>query len=137
MEKYKFIDNITSDVVFEAYGETLNELFANAAEAMFTMICKIEHIEPKEERKIEAEADSVEDLLVNWLQSLIAAVDIEEMFFSKFKITDISDNKVTGYAYGQSVTPELGETVVKAVTYHQYEFKETDKGFMCRVSLDI
>jgi SHS2 domain-containing protein len=137
MEKYKFFDEITSDVVFEAYGTSLQEVFANAAEAMFSVICKLDQIEPKEEKKIEVHADSIEDLMVNWLQSLIASVDIEEMFFSKFKITDIDDTHLTAFIYGEPITHEKGETVVKAVTYHQYKFEKTDKGYIVRVSLDI
>ena len=137
MEKYKFLDEITSDVMFEAYGETLKDIFANAAEAMLTIICKIDQVEPKIEKKVEVNADSVEDLMINWLQSLIAKVDIDEMFFSKFKITDITETSLTAFVYGEPMTPEKGETVVKAVTYHQYKFEKTKDGYMCRVSFDI
>jgi len=135
--KYKFIDEITSDVMFEAYGSDLKSVFSNAAEAMFTMFCHIDQVQPKVEKKIEVKADSTEDLMVNWLQALIAAVDIEGMFFSKFKITKITDKGLTAYVYGEEMTRELGKTVVKAVTYHQYKFKKTKEGYMCRVSLDV
>jgi SHS2 domain-containing protein len=118
-------------------GSDLKELFANAAEAMFTIICKLDKVAPKTEKKIEVTADSAEDLMINWLQALIAAVDIDEMFFSKFKITDIDENHLTAFAYGEPITPEKGETLVKAVTYHQFKFEKTDKGYMCRVSFDI
>ena len=137
MKKYEFMDVLTSDVLFEAYGKDLKDVFANAAEAMFTMICKIDKVEPAKEKKIEVTAECVEDLMINWLQTLIAEVDIEGMFFSKFKITDISETHMTAFIYGEPITPEKGETVVKAVTYHQYEFNKTDDGYMCRVSLDI
>jgi SHS2 domain-containing protein len=137
MEKYKFFDEITSDVMFEAYGSDLKEIFANAAEAMFTIICKLDQVEPREERKVEVTADSVEDLMINWLQALIAKVDIDEMFFSKFRITDISETSLTAFVYGEPIAPEKGETLVKAVTYHQYKFKKTKDGYMCRVSFDI
>lgn len=137
MEKYKFFDEITSDVMFEAYGSDLKALFANAAEAMFTIICKLDQVEPREERKVEVTADSVEDLMINWLQALIAKVDIDEMFFSKFKITDITETSLTAFVYGEPIAPEKGETLVKAVTYHQYKFKKTKDGYMCRVSFDI
>ncbi|NQU78432.1 archease [Candidatus Woesearchaeota archaeon] len=135
--KYKFIDEITSDVVFEAYGSSLKELFENSAEAMFSMICKLDLVEPVDEYKIEVESDDVEGLMINWLQTLIAEVDIKEMFFSKFRVTDITEKSMTAFVYGESVSKEKGETVVKAVTYHQFELKKTDDGYMCRVSLDI
>ncbi len=137
MEKYLFFDDMTSDVIFEAYGETLKDVFTNAAEAMFHFICKADLVAPTEEHKIEVEADNVEDLMINWLQTLIASVDIEEMFFSKFTITEIDDKHLTAFIYGEPVSPEKGETVVKAVTYHQYKFEKTDEGYVCRVSLDI
>ena len=135
--RYKFIEGITSDVMFEAYGKDLKDVFSNAAEALFTVMCRIESVQPKDERKIEIDADSLEDLMINWLQALIAAVDIEGMFFSKFKITRIDDTHLTAFVYGEPVSPHKGKTVVKAVTYHQYEFKKSKDGYVCRVSLDI
>lgn len=137
MEKYKFLDEITSDVMFEAYGKDLKDLFENAAEALMQIICKKDLVGSEKELKVEVKADSAEDLMINWLQYLIATVDIEEMFFSKFRITEIDEKHLTGYAYGETMTPEKGETVVKAVTYHKYKFKKTDDGYMTRVSLDI
>jgi len=137
MEKFKFFDKVTSDVLFEAYGTDLAELFANAAEAMFTVMCKLDMVEPKSEKTIEIKADSVEELLVEWLQTLIADVDIDEMFFSRFEINEIDDKHLKAVVRGEPIAAEKGETVVKAVTYHQLEFKKTDYGYMCKVSLDV
>ncbi|MFC1723743.1 archease [Nanoarchaeota archaeon] len=137
MEKYKFLDKITSDVMYEAYGPDLKSLFENAAEALFTIVCKIDQVEPKKEIKMEVEGDDVEDLMINWLQYLIASVDIEEMFFSKFKVVEIDEKHLVAYAYGEDVVPEKGETVVKAVTYHQYKFEKLPEGYKVRVSFDI
>ena len=137
MEKYKFIDNITSDVVFEAYGGTEKDMFINAAHALFEIICKKELIESKEEVEIEVNGTDIDDLLYNWLQTLIAEVDIEEKFFFKFIITEFSNKKIKATIYGEEITPEKGETVVKAVTYHQFKVKKTKDGWMCRVAVDI
>ena len=92
MEKkgYRFIDDLTSDVMFEAYGKDLKELFENSAEAMFTVICQIEKIREKERREIEVTGNDERDLMLNWLQELIAMVDVECMFFSRFEIREIS-----------------------------------------------
>lgn len=137
MEKYKFIDNITSDVVFEAYGKTLKDVFTNAADALTTIICKVKLVKSVKEVKIEVSGDSTEDLMINWLQSIIANVDIESMFFSKFTITEIDAKHLVGFAYGEEISPEKGNTVVKAVTYHQFKFEKTPAGYVCRVSFDI
>ena len=135
--KYKFIDSITSDVMFEAYGKNPKELFENAAEALFSVICRISEVEPKQERIVGLTADSVDELLIDWLQELIALVDVEEMFFSKFKIEEMQGNSLRATVFGEPITPEKGETVVKAVTYHKFKLEETKKGLTATISLDI
>ncbi len=137
MEKYKFIDDLTSDVMFEAYGKTLKEVFENAAEALFSVICQMDKVQPKICREIEMEADNVEELMFDWLQELIARVDIEDMFFSRFEIVEISETRLKAKIYGDRANPEIGETVVKAVTYYGYKFEKTEQGYKVRVSLDI
>ena len=84
--KYKFLDKIMSDVMFEAYGKDLKELFQNAAEALFSVICKIKKVKPKAAERFEIKADNLEDLMMNWLQALIAIVDTEQKFFSTFEV---------------------------------------------------
>ncbi len=135
--KYKLIDSITSDVMFEVYGNNLKELFSNAAEALFSVICKIEEVEPKTEKEIELSAESADELLIDWLQELIAMVDVEEMFFSKFEIESVDETHMKAKVFGEAITPRKGSTVVKAVTYHKFLLEKTKKGFKARVALDI
>jgi SHS2 domain-containing protein len=147
--KYRFIDDLTSDVMFEAHGKTLEELFANAAEAMFSVICQLDRVEPKESRPVTAEAESAEKLVVAWLQKLIGMVDTDEMFFSRFEVRGVKKIKdhtpenviwqVKANVYGEPITPEKGETVVKAVTNYGFRFGKDrkGKGYKVKVSLDI
>jgi SHS2 domain-containing protein len=139
MEKYRFIDDLTSDVMFEAYGKDLKEVFTNAAEALMSVICKIDKVKPEEENKIEVEGKNLEDLMFNWLQELIVAVDVEGMFFSRFEVAEIKPDGscLKARVFGEPVKPELGETVVKAVTYYKYKFEKIKGGYRVRVSLDI
>ncbi len=137
MQKYKFLDDITSDVMFEAYGKDLKELFQNAAEALFSIICKIKQVKPKETEEFQIKADTLEDLMLNWLQALIAIVDTEQKFFSKFEINEIDETHLKVKLKGEPIKPELGETVVKAVTMYKYKLEKTKEGYKVRVSLDI
>ena len=137
MEKYKFIDDLTSDVMFEAYGKDLKEVFTNAAEAMFKVICQIEKVRPSKHLIVKADADDASGLMFAWLQELIAAVDTEGMFLSKFDILEISEKHVKARCWGEPVSQEKGETVVKAVTYYKFAFEKTDTGYRARVALDI
>ena len=135
--KYKYIKDLTSDVMFEAYGKDLKELFENSAEAMFETICQLDKVKPTKKIEVNIQSDSVEDLLYYWLQQLIALVDIEEMFFSKFVIKEIKDNTLRADIFGEPIVPEKGETLVKAVTNYKFELKKIKEGYKATVSLDI
>lgn len=137
MEKFKFIDDLTSDVMFEAYGKTLKEVFANAAEAMLKVICQIGKVKPKKSLLIEAKGEDAGKLMIAWLQELIAAVDTEGMFFSRFDIQEISEKRIKAKCWGEPVSPEKGGTVVKAVTYYKFLFEKTTQGYRTRVAMDI
>jgi len=135
MEKYKFIEDLTSDVMFEAYGKTLADVFANAAEALFSVICQTEKIKCKKEMEVEVKAENAEELMINWLQELISVS--EEVFFKEFKITEVDEKHLKARCCGEEADPAKGETVVKAMTYYKYKFEKTKYGYLVRVSLDI
>lgn len=135
--KYKFIEDLTSDVMFDAYGKDLKELFQNAAEAMFSVICNLKKVKAEQTSKVEVKGKNVEDLMLNWLQSLIAMVDTEEMFYSKFKVLEIDEKHCIAEVSGESVSREKGGTVVKAVTLYKFKLEKTKEGYKVRVSLDV
>lgn len=137
MKGYKFVEDLTSDVMFEAYGKDLKELFENSAKAMFSVICQPGKVEAVNAVEINAKAENASELLFAWLQELIAAVDTEEMFFSRFKIIEIDEKHLKAKIYGEEMSPEKGETVVKSVTNYGFKFEKTKDGYKAVVSLDI
>lgn len=136
--KYKFIDEITSDVMFEAYGKTLEELLINSATAMFEIICQINKIKPEKSMGIEFES-SFEDIVHDWLSNILTESEINGLFLSKFEVKVEKNEKyhVKAKCYGEPISKEKGETVVKAVTYYKYKVEKTPEGFKARVSFDI
>ena len=135
--KYKFVEDLTSDVMFEAYGKDLKELFENAALALLSVICKTDKVKPKEKEEFQIKGNNAEELMINWLQGIIAIVDTEQKFFSKVEIEKIDETCVRAKLSGEPIKPELGETVVKAVTYYKYKLEKTGKGYKVTVCLDI
>lgn len=139
MEKFKFLDITTADVAFEAYGKDLNELFANAALAMFEVIVNTKRIEPKVERKVSLEGNDLQSLMFNWLNELLIFVDSENLAFSDFKVrVDEKNFKLEAICKGEEMNREKHETRthVKAATYHKMEIKK-NKIWKARVILDI
>ena len=137
MEKYKFIEDLTSDVLFEAYGKDLKELFKNSALALSSVICDVENVGEEKSFGVELKDDSTEELMVNWLQEIIALVDTEEMFFSRFNITEISENHLKANIYGEPISPEKAGIVVKGVTYYKLKLEKIKDIYKATISLDI
>lgn len=137
MEKYKFIDDLTSDVLFEAYGKDLKELFENSALALFSIICEISNVGKEKTIDIEVNGDSLEELMVNWLQDLIALVDTDELFFSRFEIIEINENNLKAKCYGEPISPEKAGIVVKGVTYYKLKLEKIKDIYKATISLDI
>ena len=135
--EYKFIKDLTSDVLFEAYGKTASELFENAAKALLSVICQVDKVKPVKEVKIDVKGKNIKELMFNWLQELISLVDIKGMFFSRFVVEKINDKSLKAKIYGEPIVPEKGETVVKAVTYYKFNVEKTKEGYKATVSLDI
>lgn len=135
--KFRLLDDLTSDVVFEAYGRNTKELFENAGFALMSIICQTDRISPLLSKDVEISGEDEKDLLFNWLQKLIEMVDIENIFFSKFEVKKISTRSATVKCYGESSDPSKGGTLVKSVTYYKFNIEKTKSGLKATVSLDI
>ena len=137
---YRFIEDLTSDVMFEAEGKDLAELLEQSSLALFEVICQIEKIKSEKSISIKIEAEAPEQLLHEWLSTLITESDVNEMFFSKFEIQVFQRNRkliAEGKAYGEAYSREKSGTVVKGVTYYGFKVEKTERGYIARVACDI
>jgi SHS2 domain-containing protein len=136
--KYRFLKDLTSDVAFEVYGKDEKELLENAGEALFSIISDIKKVKPKKKIVVEVESKDIAELVYNWLERLIAIVDIEGMFLSKFRVISISKAGIAKIeCKGEPISPSKGKTLVKAVTKHKYNVEKEGKGLKATVTLDI
>ena len=140
MKDFEFIDITTADVAFVAYGKTLEEVFKNAALAMFEVMINTKLVEKKIERKILVEGHDLESLMFAWLNELLYYVDSENLAFSDFDIKiNEKDFRLEAICKGEEIDPEKHETrtVVKAATMHMMEVKKENDLWKARVILDI
>ena len=137
MERYRFIEDLTSDVMFEAYGKTYAELFENAALAMLGVICQTDRVKRKKSITVVAEGDDWKGLMFDWLQKIISTVDIEQMFFSGIEILEIREKRLKARISGEDADPSKGGTLVKAVTKYRFDLWKEGRIFRCRAALDI
>lgn len=138
MEKEFEILDHTADVGIIAYGADMNETFANAAKALFSLIAELDNVEEVVHRDTELTAPDQESLLVGWLNELIYLFDTEQIIFKRFDITQLSQTHLKARSYGDKVDSSKHKlkTGVKAATYHMLKIDRSNGG-KAQVLLDI
>lgn len=138
MPKYILIDH-TADIGIDAFGATLQELFANAAFALFDIITELPKVAGKVKHTITISGIDREQLLVNWLSELLYLHDVKNLLFRDFRITDMTDNQLTATVCGELFNEErhVIRTGIKAVTYHNLSIVQTDHQWKARVIFDL
>lgn len=129
-KNFEYFDH-EADVGIVGYGNSLNEAFEEGAKAMFQIMVDIKNVEPKKEIEIEVEALDEEALFVEWLNSLLAHKDVEEMLFSDFKveIKHLAGKYIlNGIAKGEKINCKKHhlKTEVKAATYSQLKIEKNN-----------
>lgn len=137
MSGYELIDH-TADVGIRAWGESLAEVFAQAALGMFSFMSDLESVRERESREVVAEGADREVLLVAWLNELVYLFGVEGLLFRRFDVLEMEDTRIRARCHGErldqvrhSVTAE-----VKSATYHMLEVRRNDL-WHARVILDI
>lgn len=137
-EKIRYIEH-PSDVGFEAYGDMLEELFANAAIAMYSFMTDVDEIAEAEEREIEINSEDLYSLMFDWLDELIFLFDSESLIMKSFDIAiDESNFSIQGTCKGGKFDPSkhVSGIIIKAVTYNMMQIKKNEE-WRARVVLDV
>ncbi|AKB26937.1 Archease [Methanosarcina siciliae T4/M] len=141
-KKYEYLEH-TADIKFLAYGNTLEEVFENAALAMFNVIIDTGEVSGETAREVCLTSPDLEYLLVDWLSELLYLFEVDEIVFWKFRVKEIREEEgecsIKAVASGEQYYPESHpfETEIKAVTYNQLELEKTAEGWKAQVVVDI
>ena len=136
--KYRQIAH-TADVAYRIRGNSLEEIYINAAEAMMATITDRRRLKPRETRHIEVEAPDREALLVSWLNYLLYLYDVDGFLGRIFEILELSEERLQARARGETFDPErhVAKSAVKAATYHHLEITPRNHGWQATVILDL
>lgn len=140
MKKFEFLDITTADTAFVAYGKDLDEVFANAALAMFEVMVNTKQIESKIKKNVKVKADDLKGLLFSWLNELLVFYGSENLAFSRFEVkVDEEKLELNAVLYGEKIDVKKHEvkTEVKAATYHRMEIKKLKGEWEAKVIVDI
>ena len=122
MKSFEFIDH-TADIIARATGDTLEQAFAGAAEALFEVITGGSEIEGSEKLRFEVESIDLEGLLVGFLSELIVIHEVRGLVLSDFEVKLESDTKLSAVCRGEKFDPAKHSegTQVKGISYHMIE----------------
>lgn len=127
-----------ADIGIRGFGNTIEEAFANAARAMYSVMFDISSIRPVVERAVTAAASDTELLLLEWLNALLALSDIERVVFSEFEVK-IDGGRLQGRAKGEPLDRNRHGAIVevKAATLHMLKVEKIDGRYVAQCVVDV
>ena len=140
MRKYRFLRH-TADAKFQAFGQTLEEAFVNAALATSSLMWDWQRVEKDVKYPVQAEGRDLEQLLISFLEEILYLLDTKTFLLGK--IEDIRIQKRDeGYVLKALF---LGDNYsdrynlygdVKAITYNEMSISKNDH-YTVQVVVDI
>ena len=138
MRRYEFI-NHTADLGIRVSGLSLEELFENAAWAMFDLIVDLDTVEVRDEATIAIRGGEREELLADWLRDLLYRYNGHEYLLKEFKIENMSPRGLKAKIRGEKLDMSRHslKREIKAVTYHDLEIRKLNREWQAQIIFDI
>ena len=116
---YDYFD-VEADVGVHAWGPTRAEAFARAALGVLALVIAPEGVEARESREVRAQGDSVETLLVSFINECLYVHEIEGFAVRRVDVDTLSERLIHGVLHGEPIdlARHSAGTVVKAATLH-------------------
>ncbi len=125
----------TADLALKVRGHSLEEIFANAAYGMFSLMADLGGLEPTVSHEISLESLDCEALLVDWLNELLYLHEVEEEIYTRFEIEALSPIALSAIVWGSKMA--VSKLTVKAATFHNLEIRETGDGYLATIVFDV
>ena len=129
----------TADVGLRIRAATLEELLADAARGLFSLlVANLDQIRCVEEAHFEVSGTEPEYLLVDWLNELLYAFATRGRLYGRFTVR-LTTAGLQATAWGEPVDRARHslEHEVKAITYHGLQCRQTTEGWSAEIILDI
>lgn len=138
MASFEILEH-TADIGIRAFGNSLQELFENAALAVESIALDPEQVDPHFAYPLAAGGEDLEALLVAWLNEIVYYLDGKRIAMSRFEVETLTETEVVGRGWGEPRDAERhpARLVVKAATYHQLTIRQSEGRCIAEVYLDI
>lgn len=129
----------TADVGLRIRAASLDQLFAEAGEALFAVIVEDPTtIEPREPLQISIAGEERDYLLFDWLRRLLFAFEGDGYLYRSFTVS-VGPTGLVAVAHGEPLDRTRHELAheVKAITYHGLRVEPEGDGWIAEVIIDI
>ncbi len=139
---YKITDAHTcADVGLTVSGETLEQIFADAAAGLMEIMVDPGGLEERKKLALEIEEDSLEELFYSWLSELIYIKDARDFLMKhcRLKIRKNSRYKLKADLVGDNIDPkrQVLKIDVKGVTYYRFRIEKINDTWQGEVVFDL
>lgn len=130
----------TADIAFELEADSLEELFVEAFNVWLLSVVELTDFNPNNSYQVKLKADSLEQLLVDFLNELNYLLLVKKLLSVKVEKLILNETDISLYAEVRIIilndSSELKEEI-KSVTYHQMEIVRSEGKYRARVVFDI
>ena len=118
-----------ADIGVRGFGATPADAFAEAALAMTAVVCDPQTVNATQSVAIRCDANDLEVLFVDWLNSLVYEMATQKMLFSRFEVS-IEGASLKAIAWGEKidVTRHQPAVEIKGATYTALSVTQEDPG---------
>jgi SHS2 domain-containing protein len=129
----------TADIGIEVEAESLEELFAGAARAMFSIMVDLDGVSAVLSREVSLDASDLVDLMFEWLNELIFLVSANRLVLCDFEVGSVSGERLEATVRGEEIDSGRHslELEIKAATFHEMVVEERGEGWYARVIFDV
>jgi SHS2 domain-containing protein len=138
VKTFEVLDH-TADIGIIAYGTDTEQVFANAASGMASLIVDLDEISDHIHRDIELKSYDDENLLVEWLNELLYIFEVEHILFKRVEVDTLHNSKIEARCYGDRIDFQRHriKREIKAATYHMLTLDKKDTIYSAQIIFDI
>lgn len=140
---FQFLDDIAlADLAFEAEGDSVEELFRAATQALLETLADPATVTVTWKRQVTKVEDNPSDLLFEWLSDIVYWKDAAGVVFNDAELSVRQEGSTWSLAAvlrGASVDPTTQRlhNDVKGITKHLYKVKREGARWYTRVVVDV
>jgi SHS2 domain-containing protein len=129
----------TADLGLRIRAADLNTLFAEAAQALFSVLVEdLDAVMTRQRLQFHLDGAERDYLLFDWLRELLYYFDTQHLLLGRFEV-QVSATGIDATAWGEPFDGVRHRLLheVKAITYHGLRVEETAEGWLAEVIVDI